>query len=462
MLYICALKHTFNKITKIFTCYLKYIKLLILPLCCILAFSLNAIAKNATDSNSVDDKNEHVDTSRMQAVRIHYRVNRTTIERDYMNNAQALRTLDHIFTEHPASDIAYIVIMGSASSEGPKQNNDRLAEQRTLSLKNYILANYSGFNKEQIITIPRGENWDGLESMVEDGKNIPYRDEILHILRSGISREEKKKRMVAIGNGRAYKYLQEHILPHLRGGVSSMIYFKEKLVVNTIETVRVDTIYQEKTVYEEKIVYVSDTTANRQRKPFFIAIKNNLLYDAALLPNLSIEVPFGKGYKWSAAIEGNWSWWNTGASKYNYHRIQMAGVEVRRWFRRNSVNPLNGWYAGVYGYGGDYDIRLFASKKSDVGQQSRRSYSAGLTFGYAIPIGWRFNLEFGVGLGYFGGEYKKYYVCDCEDGVFPVLGTYSRSYFGLTKASISLVWQIGSGINENNAKVNSRKGVEPW
>lgn len=410
----------------------------------------------------VNVKHEPADTSAMQTVRLHYRVNRTAIERDYMDNAQALEMLDRIFSTNPTENIAYIVITGSASPEGSPQNNARLAEQRAESLKRYILTNYPGLHDDQIVTIPLGEDWGGLESMIENDANVPYRDELLRILRSGISREEQKRQMAVLGNGQPYKYLQEYILPHLRGGVSGTIYFRERPtpVADTVKIVRVDTVYREIYIPTETIVYVQQEVVPplaRAKKPFFIAVKTNLLYDAALLPNLSIEIPFGQNYKWSAALEGNWSWWDTGASKYNYHRIQMAGVEVRRWFGNRSGNPLNGWYVGLYGYGGDYDIRLFADKNSDIGQQSLWSYSGGLTFGYAMPVGRRFNLEFGFGVGYLGGIYKKYNVSDCRDGVFPLLSTHRRNYFGLTKATVSLVWQIGSGVN-----VNDRKGVARW
>lgn len=222
---------------------------------------------------------------------------------------------------------------------------------------------------------------------------------------------------------------------------------EKPVVVHTVEVVRVDTVYVDRLVY-----LPSSVDAVRQKNPFYISVKSNLLYDAVLLPNLSVEIPFGRKRNWSVAIDGNWSWWNTGADDYNYHRIQMAGIELRRWFANRTGNPLNGWYAGIYGYGGDYDIRLFADDNSDIGQQSPWSYSGGLTLGYALPVGRRFNLEFGLGAGFLGGTYKKYTVSDCEDGVFPLLSTHRRSYFGLTKASVSLVWLIGSGTNQTKGK----------
>lgn len=205
------------------------------------------------------------------------------------------------------------------------------------------------------------------------------------------------------------------------------------------------TVSPKDTIHRDGKVFVL-VEAGKVRKPVYWAVKNNLLFDLALLPNLAVEIAFGKNKAWSVEAGGNWSWWNTAADDYYYHRIQMASLELRHWPRRRHAagrNPLNGWYVGVYGYGGDYDIRLLTKKNSDEGEQSRWTYSAGLTAGYALPISRHFNLEFGLSGGYLGGEYKRYTVSDCADGTFPLKSIRKRNYYGLTKASISLVWVIG-------------------
>lgn len=429
-------------------------------------FTIDAVEKNSAGDPAFVDlvinvkKDTKID-SQMQTVRIHYRVNHTEIERDYMHNAKALDLLDRVFTTHRVEQIAYIVITGSASPEGSSQHNEWLAEQRASSLKQYILTNYPGLHDDQLVTIPRGEDWEGLEAMIKEDDKVPHREELLRILRSELSREEKKRAMATLAQGQPYRYLQEQILPRLRGGVSGTVYFRENLVqlVDTIEILRVDTLYREKIVYvpQETIVYLPQehtTPPTPPHKPWVIALKNNLLYDLALLPNLSVELPFGRDYRWSALAEGNWSWWNSGDDHYTYHRIQMAGVELRYWFGNNGM-PLKGWFAGLYGYGGDYDLRLFADKKSDRGEQSRWSYSAGLTAGYTLPLKGNFNLEFSLGIGYLGGEYKRYNVSECREGQFPIVGSYDRSYFGVTKGAVSLVWVIGKGKRHHQEKEES-------
>jgi hypothetical protein len=180
-------------------------------------------------------------------------------------------------------------------------------------------------------------------------------------------------------------------------------------------------------------------------KPRFLALKTNMIYDLALLPNLSLEFPIGKN--WSVELDGKWSWWNTRASTYYYHRIQMAGVSVRRWFGNPTAEPLHGFYLGLYGMGGTYDVRLFTKNTLEGGYLSDWSYSAGLSAGYSKALSKRLNLEFAVGFGYFGGVYDKYN-WNSYFQQFSRLSTHKGSYFGPTEAEISLVWWIGSGTNK--------------
>lgn len=376
-----------------------------------------------------------------ETVRIYYRVNRTEIERDYMNNANALDIIDQLFANKSLEEKEFIIITGAASPEGNFANNQRLATERARSLKNYIREKYPQIEENQIITLPNEEDWDGLTERVRKDENIPARDQLLDILRSDLSRESQKAKIKRLDSGKTYKYLSVHILPYLRGGATGTIYSKKEEPVTRVDTV---VVFRTDTVYIERIDTVCpEQKAKKAKRKYVIAIKNNLVYDVALLPNLAIEVPFGENYNWSAEIEGNWSWWKTKANDHYYHRIQMAGVGLRRWFGNKTGRPLNGWYVGAYTYGGTYDIRLFTKKNSDLGQLSNWSYSGGLSVGYAMRIAERFNLEFGLSAGYFGGKYHKYDVSDCKEPTFPRRSTHNRNYWGPTKANVSLVWLIG-------------------
>ena len=396
------------------------------------------------------EPNDSADT---EIVTIHYRVDKIRLLTDYMDNARQLGIIDRTFSNVPLmEDMDFVVIIGAASPEGYTDRNAWLGANRALALKSYIMWKHPYINRDRLLTFSAGENWDGLVWMVEQDPDVPHRKKLLNLLSQDLTPDTKRLKIQSMGNGTTYEYLKKKMLPYLRGGTACMIYFKKdrkeepQIVKDTV--VVADTIYIEKIVYDCSNCFDRDDTPKAGKRDFIFAVKNNLLYDAALLPNLAVEVPFGKNYRWSVEVEGHWSWWNTNATSYNYHRIQMAGVELRRWFANKTGNPLNGWHAGLYGYGGTYDVRLFTNSNDDKGYLSNWSYSAGLSIGYAKPIGKRFNLEFGLGFGYFGGEYKKYDVSDCRDNTFPWLSTHNRKYIGLTKAKVSLVWIIGSKTNK--------------
>lgn len=387
------------------------------------------------------------------------------LQKGFRTNSIMLESLDGLLTgKDILQHIDSVIITSAASPIGSRKQNDELSGLRANTLKNYILWEYPAINPDKIHTCPAGIDWEGFWAIAEQSPDLPSRSKILALKGSG-NEEEVLGRLRTVGGDRTYQYLLREIYPRLQYASVRVVLDDgrsippvgspiKQIVMHTRDTVWAERVVRD-TVWTERVV--RDTVpagipmraapSERLRKPFYLAVKNNFIYDLALLPNLAVEVAFGAGYRWSAELQGNWSWWDTGAPDYNYHRVQAAGLEMRRWFMNRTGDPLNGFFAGVYGYGGTYDLRLFAKEDADTGQQSDLSWSAGLSVGYAMPLGRRFNLEFGLGLGYLGGKYHKYNRCDCEE-IFTRLSTHRRKYFGPTKAGVSIVWLIGSGVNE--------------
>jgi hypothetical protein len=102
---------------------------------------------------------------------------------------------------------------------------------------------------------------------------------------------------------------------------------------------------------------------------------------------------------------------------------------------------MSGHHVGVYGMAGNYDLRLFTNDLDDFGYQSRRSYSAGVTYGYTHPIGRHWALEYAIGAGYFGGIYHEYNRSRCIDCAARRT-TKKMRYFGPTRAAVSLIFQL--------------------
>ena len=93
-----------------------------------------------------------------------------------------------------------------------------------------------------------------------------------------------------------------------------------------------------------------------------VLLKTNMLYDAAAIPNIGLEVSVGKG--WSVGANWMYAWWSNDA-RHRFWRAYGGDVELRRWFspRRESRSLMCGHHIGVYGHtfryrdGGDYMCR---------------------------------------------------------------------------------------------------------
>ncbi len=179
---------------------------------------------------------------------------------------------------------------------------------------------------------------------------------------------------------------------------------------------------------------------------FRMAVKTNQLYDVFLVPNVGVEFYLGKD--WSVSANGMLMWWSNTA-KHHFWRIYGGELEVRRWFGSAAqAQPLTGHHTGIYGQLLSYD---FGSK--DKGYLAEPwNYAFGISYGYSFPITRRINIDLGIGIGYMGGEYKKYKPID---GCYVWQSTRRRHWVGPTKAEVTLVWLLGRG-NTNQGKGSNR------
>ena len=163
-----------------------------------------------------------------------------------------------------------------------------------------------------------------------------------------------------------------------------------------------------------------------------LAVKNNLLYDLALAPNIEVEIPIGK--RWSLNTEYKCPWWLN--SKHDFcYQLLSGGMEGRCWLgNRQKRDRLIGHFIGLYAEGGIYDFQL-----REDGYQGKYYGAAGVIYGYARQLARHFSLEFSLGIGYLTTEYKKYTPYE-GDIIWTNSGRYN--FIGPTKAKISLVWLI--------------------
>lgn len=179
---------------------------------------------------------------------------------------------------------------------------------------------------------------------------------------------------------------------------------------------------------------------------FRMSVQTNVLYDLLLIPNIGAEFYLGNNF----SVDANWhyAWWKNDKKAW-YWRTYGGDLAARWWFgKRAKAQPLSGHHVGLYGQIITYDFELGGRGFL----ADRWSWTAGVEYGYSLPITTRMNLDFTVGVGYHSGEFYEYLPID---GCYVWQATKHRQYIGPTKCEVSLVWLIGCD-NYNREKGGKR------
>ena len=143
-------------------------------------------------------------------------INVTDIQVDYRNNERELKKIDNsinIVRNDTNTIITDINIHGYASPEGPYDNNERLSDERTTALKDYLTSYYS-IPDTLITTNHTAEDWNGLRNFLVKS-SIENRRELLEIVDSEIDPDKKEYR-IKREYPETYTYILEKWLPALR------------------------------------------------------------------------------------------------------------------------------------------------------------------------------------------------------------------------------------------------------
>lgn len=187
-------------------------------------------------------------------------------------------------------------------------------------------------------------------------------------------------------------------------------------------------------------------------KGVYMAVKTNMLYDVLTVPNVSFEAYLGRNI--SVSAQWMYAWWSKERSR-RYFRIYGGEISGRYWpGNAAGQKPLTGHHVGIYV--GAYTFDFQWGKTAYIGGRpghtlwDRCMLNVGIEYGYSLPVGKHLNLDFTLGVGYFGGIIEKFKPGNDE---YYTEHTISRHrWFGPNKAEISLVWLIGKNI------INQRKG----
>ena len=383
-------------------------------------------------------------------VQVFFKHGEVVLEDDYMFNKAILDDfIDRIIALYrvPGHRTHQITIFSGASPEGTSTHNDWLSQKRAEAIKDYLV-NHTPLPEEMFVIKSVGTDWEGLERLVKQRYDVPYREEVLKILQytplwirvGGAITDGRKLQLQRLHGGYPWRWMNDHLFPELRQSSARVDYNVDRPQPVSPPVFRTDTVSIRDTVY------IRDTIIISRCCPYRIGLKTNLLYDAAAVPNIGIELPLGR--KWSLAANWMYSWWHSDRIHW-YWRTYGGDVALRRWFGGREGRPLTGHHLGVYGQMVTYDFELGA--RGILGD--RWSYAGGLEYGYALPVGRNLNLDFNLGVGYLQGIYKEYLpIDDC----YVWQATKMRRWLGPTKLEISLVWMIGGRDRDDRKKGGGR------
>ena len=391
---------------------------------------------------------------------IYFRPGYSLLELSYRDNAANMKALTlgiQTIKGNPCVQLQHIRILSAASPEGNSALNKRVAKRRGERLRDYLKETL--VLPDSIFTVSSaGEDWQGLAALIAKEKT-PWRNKALQIIRhtpewvtrNGKVVDGRKRQLQNLDGGKAWKYMLDNHFYTLRTGAVVVCEVKTLADESTPSAAEAS---QEQARSEQASQSPSSPpfpaipsqvhpSSESQEPPVasYFALKSNLLYDALLVPNLSLEASIGSG--WTLGAGGMLAWWSKDA-KHRYWRIYGGDLEIRKYFGTLSKSkPLQGHHLGIYGDFLTYDFEFGAK-----GYQSKATYAAGIRYGYSHPIGKRLNLDFALGIGYLHSNYKTYVP---RDGCYVYQETKKRKWLGPTQAEISLVWLLGKG-NTNNKK----------
>lgn len=389
---------------------------------------------------------------------IYFRPGYSLLELSYRDNAANMKALTQgiqTIKGNPCVQLQHIRILSAASPEGNSALNKRVAKRRGERLRDYLKETL--VLPDSIFTVSSaGEDWQGLAALIAKEKT-PWRNKALQIIRhtpewvtrNGKVVDGRKRQLQNLDGGKAWKYMLDNHFYTLRTGAVVVCEVKTLAAESTPsaaeasqEQARLEPASQSPSSPPFPAI-PSQVHPEPQEPPVasYFALKSNLLYDALLVPNLSLEASIGSG--WTLAAGGMFAWWSKDA-KHRYWRIYGGDLEIRKYFGTLSKSkPLQGHHLGIYGDFLTYDFEFGAK-----GYQSKATYAAGIKYGYSHPIANRLNLDFALGIGYLHSNYKTYVP---RDGCYVYQETKKQKWLGPTQAEISLVWLLGKG-NTNKKK----------
>lgn len=199
------------------------------------------------------------------ALTVHFRQGKHLLERHFRDNNTMLVNLVssiRMLQESKTSRVVRVVIVGSASPEGTLAFNDRLAWNRAVALKDFLLRN-TAFPADSMTLFNGSEDWRGLRKLVA-ASDLYEREEILRIIDNVPVKKGRELELMKLSGGRPYLYMLEHMFPELRNAAFIKVYY-ENLPDPAAEALSRGAALVSQGLYKEALEVLSSASAGAAR-----------------------------------------------------------------------------------------------------------------------------------------------------------------------------------------------------
>ena len=159
---------------------------------------------------------------------IYFEVYDTKLDRAFLENNGSMDSLMNILAKVQADStlrLERIQVVGFASFDGPLAPNERLAQQRALSIKKYIQSKYA-LDDEQFIICNGGESWVEMRYLMES-ESFEGQAEVFRIIDEEENLDKREALIKKLNNGQVYQYMKTNYRKILRNLGCITIYYEK-------------------------------------------------------------------------------------------------------------------------------------------------------------------------------------------------------------------------------------------
>lgn len=367
----------------------------------------------------------------------YFRVNSDQIDEGYMGNAETIARLQRelgTLLERPDA-VDSLILMSSSSPEGRLERNQALARGRSKMATNLVAELFPNVDRTRVqVSAHVDEDWEGLLQLVEEDLELKGREQIIDIIRTTSSSDERKAKLSSLDGGKIYSNLLKKHYADLR--YCLVVVKVVMLVPRTIDTSEgVSLVAKSPAPKIERAVRLTPPVMFHKH----LTLKTNTLGWALLGSNVAVEVDLAKHLSLSVPF------YYSGGLDYFKETLKFRGIVLQpelRYYPKFADDLTNGgFFVGAHLGLGWYNFALNGDYRVQDHEGKRPAFGGGIGLGYNFKFkkNPRWGMEFAIGAGVYDVLYDTFY----NENNGPINEKAIRDvWFGIDNAAVSFTYNF--------------------